>query len=55
MPKVMLEMEMPKSCAECFSYNVNLIFSFCKLSKRDIRGDEYKTRPSWCPLQEVKE
>lgn len=55
MPKVMLEMEMPRSCFKCFAYKVDLPFSFCRIRKKDIRLNEYKRRPSWCPLQEVKE
>lgn len=58
MPKVMIEMEMPKSCQICpltFNYGSN---AFCCLTLTKVWDtsmlpimERYKT----CPLQEVKE
>lgn len=56
MPKVMLEMEMPRSCAECpFAIQVDAKrFGYlCRLTDTGVYIKD--TKPSWCLLQEVKE
>ena len=52
MPKVMLDMEMPKSCSECrLPANME-----CYLAEWAIhRGFDSERRHPECPLQEVKE
>lgn len=53
MSKVMIEMEMPKSCRGCKILN----HGFCAVAYRHITTEEFDSdnRASWCPLQEVKE
>lgn len=58
---VKIEMEMPKSCHKCkfFSHSYSFVFENdideCLIEKSLIMFDPEKGRPSWCPLQEVKE
>ena len=51
---VKIEMDMPKSCRGCRG-----LFGFWCLLKRQeptiIRNEHFTKKPSWCPLQEVKE
>lgn len=56
MPKVMLEMEMPKSCSECrFCIYINSGTSLhCKVKQKEIPL-KMDARSTECPLQEVKE
>lgn len=63
MPKVMIEgMEMPKSCTYCrFAISKDGDFWFCvaehppfMIPFKEERA-KLNNRPSWCPLQEVKE
>lgn len=53
MSKVMINMEMPKSCRGCKILNRG----FCAVAYRHITTEEFDSdnRSSWCPLQEVKE
>lgn len=55
MPKVMIEMEMPKSCGECrFYFDDNREgVNYCALTAEETYY--HAERPSLCPLQEVKE
>lgn len=55
MPKVMINMEMPKSCGECrFYFDDNRMgVNYCALTAEETYY--HAERPSWCPLQEVKE
>lgn len=63
MPKVMIEMEMPKSCGWCRFYTEDeseISYCIAKSSERWIipfreARDFAEQRPSWCPLKEVKE
>lgn len=67
MPKVMIEMDMPTSCKLC---PFNKADSWCLVNLWHYHSDKYgrkpcelnlenthfnSVRPSWCPLQEVKE
>ena len=54
MPKVMIEMEMPKSCHQC---RFMLNFGFCAAKKDWILGGTMMNQEVSldCPLQEVKE
>lgn len=64
MPKVMIDMEMPCCCAECklnyYSHWAGTHRCVITQEKCDFKIPEplivsgFK-RPSWCPLQEVKE
>lgn len=51
-------MEMPKSCIEC-RFRLATYISFCVAKAFPISFEEERAklnnRPSWCPLQEVKE
>ena len=50
---VKIEMDMPKSCSSCrFRW-----FGMCAATDnaKGIFKQNPKRRPSWCPLQEVKE
>ena len=56
MPKVMLDMEMPRSCAECqfaMQTDAKRFGYLCKLTFTGVFTKE--TKPSWCPLKPVKE
>lgn len=56
MPKVMLEMEMPKSCAECkFCLYQNDLNMYCSVLRVCFPGIDDSIRMRECPLQEVKE
>ena len=61
MPKVKIEMEMPKRCYDCKFYNHSYSFVWgtdldeCLLEKSLIMCDPEESKPTWCPLQEVKE
>jgi hypothetical protein len=52
---VKIEMEMPKGCKNCRG----LVRGICVLADDvalvPIKGEDRDKRPSWCPLQEVKE
>lgn len=52
-------MEMPKSCSECRGMRVSphnfLCFFADERAIKVIRETDLQKRPSWCPLQEVKE
>lgn len=50
---VKIEMEMPKNCDECKLRIDEPPHSYCALTNSWPSIDN--TRPSWCPLQEVKE
>ena len=61
---VKIDMEMPKSCYSCRFCEADneLLRAYCYAKfkhpftialTKDI--SEFKQRPSWCPLQEVKE
>lgn len=56
MPKIMIEMEMPKSCAECkfclFQFDLNM---YCSALRECFHGTDNSIRMKECPLQEVKE
>ena len=53
---VKIDMEMPKSCRECRALVVG---KYCVLANpiliTPIKDEDWYNRPSWCPLQEVKE
>lgn len=59
MSKVMIEMEMPKSCAKCRFLYVECGVNLCKI--KPIKGglsrflNSNDRRYHTCPLQEVKE
>ena len=61
MPKVMIEMEMPKRCCDCKFFNRSYSFMWgqdldeCVLEKSVMMCDPEDGKPSWCSLQEVKE
>lgn len=63
MPKVMINMEMPKSCGVCrFFTKDHCEISYCSAKSEKLwlipfreERDAKNNRPSWCPLQEVKE
>jgi hypothetical protein len=51
-----VEMEMPKSCYVCwFLERTDQHTHFCYLTRVCLDDKYYCKRPSWCPLQEVKE
>lgn len=52
---VKIEMGMPTACMFCPMNRLgrHAIKPFCVLTNRPIKDEE--NRPSWCPLQEVKE
>lgn len=52
MPKVMIEMEMPKSCGNCL---IKGLEDICPLVDFEYVGGYAVTRHEKCPLQEVKE
>jgi hypothetical protein len=56
MSKVMLEMEMPRSCSECkfclFQVDLNM---YCSALRASFPGTDDSIRMRECPLQEVKE
>ena len=56
MPKVMIDMEMPKSCSECkfclFQVDLNM---YCSALCASFPGTDDSIRIQECPLQEVKE
>ena len=61
MPKVMIEMEMPKGCRTCKFCRYDHIhhWHYCCLLSSD-RGEHvvswsYKNRDEFCPLQEINE
>ena len=50
---IQIDMEMPKDCSECKLRIDEPPKSYCALTySYQLLGNE---RPSWCPLQEVKE
>lgn len=58
---IKIDMEMPKSCKEC-RFRISSYISYCIAKEpvfRPIPFEEERAklnnRPSWCPLQEVKE
>lgn len=58
MPKVMIEMEMPKSCAGCLLCEVLNGGKSARCRRLNISltvREFFKVRPLACPLQEVKE
>ena len=61
MPKVTIEMDMPKRCYDCKFFNRSYSFVFeqdldeCLLESSLIMCDPEEGKPSWCPLQEVNE
>ena len=55
-----MNMEMPKSCKVCrFAVSDEDDILFCHAEGRPVTFAEeryvFKNKPSWCPLQEVKE
>lgn len=56
MPKVMLEMEMPQYCGECRLCLVDNRkgMNYCVITACDVDSHGV-TRPTNCPLKEVKE
>ena len=59
MPKVMIEMQMPKGCGWCRFYTEDenyLSYCVAKSSERWMipEIDLSDTMPSWCPLKECK-
>lgn len=50
---VKIEMEMPNYCSECKFCIYEPPHPYCALTNSQTSLDN--TRPSWCPLQEVKE
>lgn len=60
MPKVMIEMEMPKYCRECrfcrYDSKYEEYYCYANLVPIDITENVYEhIRQTQCPLQEVKE
>lgn len=55
MPKVMIEMEMPKSCQECDFLNVTARYITCVANKGQRIYFRSNKKDNLCPLQEVKE
>lgn len=58
---VKVEMEMPKRCYDCkffnhfYSFVWEKDFDECLFEKSLIMCDPEEGKPSWCPLQEIKE
>lgn len=56
---VKIDMEMPKACKDCTLSRYDEYLGFiCGPTEKHIKLKEYwrlSGRPSWCPLQEVKE
>lgn len=56
---VKIDIEMPKSCSECRGMRVSAHNFLCFLADeravKVIEEKDLRKRPSWCPLQEVKE
>lgn len=53
---VKIDMEMPKSCHNCnFLYPKGYKVCCIATSSKKIITEDVQNKPSWCPLQEVKE
>ena len=59
MPKATIEIEMPSKCWSCtFRKDIDFLHDIfiCRLTGRNLdNGDLWDSRPSFCPLKEVKE